>query len=52
MEKIETKNNAILEAISAYTVCNSDMEIQITDIKAVEQILATMPAAENDYIIY
>lgn len=52
MKKIETSNSAILEAISDYTVCNADMEIEITDIEAVEEILAGMTAAANDYIIY
>lgn len=52
MKKIETSNSAILEAIAEYTVCNAEMEIEITDIDAVVAILATMPAAENDYIIY
>jgi hypothetical protein len=52
MKKIETSNSAILEAIAEYTICNADMEIEIADIEAVEAILATMPAAENDYIIY
>lgn len=52
MKKIETRNSAILEAISEYTVCNADMEIEITDIEAVESILATMTAAKDDYIIY
>lgn len=52
MKKIETSNSAILEAIAEYTVCNADMEIEITDIDVVEQILSTMTAAENDYIIY
>lgn len=52
MKKIETSNSAILEAIAEYTVCNAEMEIEITDIDAVESILETMPAAKNDYIIY
>lgn len=52
MKKIETYNPAILEAIADYTTCNEQMEIEITNEDKVMEILATMPAASEDYIIY